>query len=98
MTIQVSGTNNNPPIFYLVSPNQLFILGQGTSVETGLFQSQTGGPFTNSSASGTYAFGTIDQAEPNVGNESGVAIFASPNINGISDKNNNGSQAVGQTF
>ena len=93
-----SSPGNNPPMFYLVNANQAFFLNQGTSVETGFFQSQTGGPFSTTSATGTYAFGTIDPQDPNVGNESGVAAFASPNINGTSDKNNNGSQAVASPF
>jgi len=93
-----ASTGNNPPIFYLVNSNQAFFLNQGSAVETGFFQSQTGGPFSTTSASGTYAFGTIDPADLNVSNESGVAAFASPNINGTSDKNNNGSQAVASPF
>jgi len=94
-----TGGGGTGPIFYLVSANQAFLLNGNSAVDTGVFQSQTGaGSFSNTSASGTYAFGTIDPQDPNVSNESGVAAFASPNINGTSDKNNNGSQAVASPF
>jgi len=90
---------NNPPIFYLVNANQAFFLNQGTSVESGFFQSQTGGPFTNNSASGTYAFGEIDPQAANSSDNLGVATFtpATTTINVIDDQNGNGSQNLGQT-
>jgi hypothetical protein len=96
MTI-TGGTNQ--PIFYLVSANQAFFVNGNTNVDTGFFQSQTGGPFTNSSANGAYAFGTIDPQDANVGNNSGVATFtpSTTNISVTEDKNNNGSQNTGQT-
>jgi hypothetical protein len=94
----VSGGGGTGPIFYLVSPNQVFVLGGGNSVDTGVFQSQTGGPFTNSSASGTYAFATVDPQDLNVSDESGVATFASPNVSGTSDSNSNGSQNLNKPF
>jgi hypothetical protein len=92
-------TGNNPPIFYLVNANQAFFLNQGSSVESGFFQSQTGGPFSNSSASGAYAFGTIDPQVANSGDNLGVAMFtpATTTISIISDNNGNGSQNLGQT-
>ncbi|HWO39490.1 MAG TPA: hypothetical protein VNO32_62755, partial [Candidatus Acidoferrum sp.] len=91
-------TGNNPPIFYLVNANQAFFLNQGSSVETGFLQSQTGGPFTNTSASGTYAFGEIDPQDANSSDNLGLAIFASPNINVTEDDNSNGSQTLGGTM
>jgi hypothetical protein len=98
MTISIAGATNQP-IFYLVSANQAFFVNGNTGVDTGFFQSQTGGPFTNSSASGAYAFGTIDPQDANVGNNSGVATFtpSTTNISVTEDKNNNGSQNTGQT-
>ena len=93
-------TGSTPtPLFYLVSPNQAFFLNSNSAVDTGVFQSQTGGPFTNSSASGAYAFGTIDPQDANVGDNSGVATFtpATTNISATEDNNSSGSQQTGQT-
>jgi hypothetical protein len=97
MTITGSGTN--PPIFYLVSANQLFILDGSSTADSGFFQSQTGGPFTNSSASGVYAFGTIDPQTANGDDNSGAATFTpgTTTVNVIQDKNGNGSQTLDQT-
>ncbi len=96
MTIPASGGNNNPPIFYLVSLNQAFILGGGASVEAGFFQSQSSGPFSSTSASGTYAFGTVDPGFPGVNDNEGQAVFTSPNVNVTVDANNNGLQNLGK--
>jgi hypothetical protein len=98
MTISVVGATNQP-IFYLVSANQAFFVNGNTSVDTGFFQSQTGGPFSNTSASGTYAFATIDPQDANSGDNSGVATFtpATTTIGVTEDNNSNGSQNTGQT-
>jgi putative Ig domain-containing protein len=89
----------NPPIFYLVSANEAFALNGDTTVAAGFFQSQTGSPFSNSSASGTYAFGTIDPQDANSGDSLGVATFtpATTSISVINDNNSNGSQTLDQT-
>ena len=92
-----SSPGNNPPMFYLVNANQAFFLNQGSSVESGFFQSQTGSPFSNSSASGTYAFGEIDPQVANSSDNLGVASFASPNINVTDDQNGSGGQNLGQS-
>jgi len=90
---------NNPPMFYLVNANQAFFLNQGTSVESGFFQSQTGGPFTNTSASGAYAFGEIDPQVANSSDNLGVATFtpATTTISVIDDQNGSGGQTLDQT-
>jgi predicted nucleic acid binding AN1-type Zn finger protein len=93
----ITGGGNNPPIFYLASASQAFFLGAGSSTESGFFQSQTGGPFSNSSASGVYAFGTLDPQVANASDGSGVANFASPNVNVTQDQNSNGTLNLGQT-
>lgn len=90
--VQSGGTgNNNPPIFYLVSTNQAFALSSDNSVGFGFFQSQT-----STSASGTYAFGTVDPQDPSLSDNSGVAAFATPNVNVTEDDNSNGSQNADQ--
>src|SRR5260370_1085723 len=85
-----------PPIFYVVSPNQAFILNPDNSVDAGFFQSQTGNPFSNTSANGTYAFGTIDPGDPTVNDNEGIATFTSPNVTVTVDANNNGLQNLGK--
>jgi hypothetical protein len=90
---------SNPPIFYLATPNQAFILSGDSTVETGFLQSQTGSPFSNSSASGTYAFGALDPQHANVSDNSGVATFDGVSaITGTSDDNSRGSLSPNGTF
>lgn len=96
MTITAGGGSNNP-LFYVVSPSQVFFLSSDTDVAAGFFQLQSGSPFTNSSASGTYAFGTVDPQDSNVSMNSGVAMFATPNISVTEDDNSNGSQNADQS-
>lgn len=96
-----TGTGNHAPILYLVSTSQVFELNSDGGVEAGFFQSQSGSPFSNSTASGTYAFGVIDPESPSTNVNSGVAVFTpgSPTgtINITQDSNGNGSQNLGQT-
>jgi hypothetical protein len=97
--LTTTGSGTNPPIFRLVNANQVFELNGSSTVDSGFFQSQTGGPFTNSSASGAYAFGTIDPQEANASVNSGVASFtpATTTVNVTEDKNGSGSQSLDQT-
>jgi len=55
---------------------------------------QVGSSFTNSSASGTYGYGSINPAVPLTKNEEGTITFApsSASINGTSDKNSLGNR------
>ncbi|HXA04421.1 MAG TPA: putative Ig domain-containing protein [Bryobacteraceae bacterium] len=94
-----SGGGSSSPILFLASLNQAFFLNSNGGVDSGFFQSQTGAPFTNTSASGTYAFGTIDPLDANSGDSVGVATFtpATTAISIINDNNGNGSQSLGQT-
>jgi hypothetical protein len=61
--------------FYLVSSSQAFFLFGNGSVDSGFVQSQSGSPFSDSSVSGTYAFGPIDPQNLNGADVSGVATF-----------------------
>jgi len=89
MTITVSGSHHQP-VLYLVSSSQAFYLNGNAGVDAGFFQLQSGSSFSNSSVIGTYAYGTIDP-EASGGNQSGVAVFASPdNVTATQDENNNG--------
>ena len=50
----LTGFGSNPPLFYLVNQNQGFVLGQDSSVASGLLVPQSGAPFSNASGIGTY--------------------------------------------
>lgn len=95
---------STPPIFYLVSANEAFSLngdnGGGTdTVDTGFFQSQTGGAFSNSSANGAYAYGSTTTEESNAGINAGVATFtpATTSVSVVGDHNGSGSLSGNQT-
>lgn len=84
------GGGGNAPIVYLVSPNRGFIIFTDNSlinprVESGFLEMQTA-----TTASGTYAFGTVWPSEIKVGDNTGVATFAPPNVNGTSDDSSSG--------
>lgn len=46
-------------VFYLVSPGRGFVLAGNDSLEFGVFEPQTGMPFSDASFSGNYALGTL---------------------------------------
>lgn len=75
-----------PPIFYLVSKNQAFIVGQDASVAAGYFLGQFGGPFSNTSTLGNYWGGSFMPATAGV-TDSVTAVFAdgNGNLTGMSD-------------
>jgi hypothetical protein len=97
--VTITGGGTHTPILYLVSSSQAFFLNGNGGVDSGFFQSQSGSPFTNTSASGTYAFGTIDPEGSSVSDNSGVAMFtpATTMVNVTEDDNSNGSQNLGKT-
>jgi hypothetical protein len=80
------------PVLYLANDNQAFFLRSNPSVDSGFFESQSGSPFSNSSASGTYAYGPIDPENLNGNYGSGVAIFdpATGSISETDDGNQSG--------
>jgi len=43
-----------PPVFYLSAPNTGFVVGAATGVDSGSFEPQSAGPYSNASLSGTY--------------------------------------------
>jgi len=95
MTIAVGGTSNKG-LLYIVNPSQAFFLWGNRSVDSGFFESQSGSPFSNSSASGTYAFGPIDPENFNGDDTLGVAIFtpATGSISATADGNQIGGSPV----
>ncbi len=91
MIINVGGTASKG-VLYLVNTSRASFLWGNHSVDSGFFASQSGSPFSNSSASGTYAYGAIDPQNLNGNNGSGVAIFdpATGSISDTGDGNQNG--------
>jgi hypothetical protein len=87
-----------PPVIYLVSQDKGFLVGTDTSVTTGSFEPQTGGPFGNTSASGTYAFGSISPIAVANADQSGVATFTTPNVTGAIDNNSSGTLSAGKAI
>jgi hypothetical protein len=65
----------NNSVLWLVSTSQAFFLRGDAGVDLGFFQSQSGSPFSNSSASGTYAAGAIDPENLNGADVSDVVTF-----------------------
>jgi hypothetical protein len=82
--IAVSGDQKSYP-FYLVSPGKAFIID--SSARAGMFEPQTGGPFSNGSLSGNYFLGTLPlpmnwSAGPTSGT---LTMDGSGSLNGITD-------------
>jgi len=69
----ITGVFPNAPVVYLSAMNQGFIVGGGTSAPFGVVEPQSAGPFSNSSVSGAYFFGTETPGCECVPEESGVA-------------------------
>ncbi len=86
-------SHGQAPVIYLVNGGLGFYLGGDTSSGSGYIESQTGGPFDNSSADGNYGEGGIYPEVSGVSDESGDATFIAStptSISGTSDKNAHG--------
>ncbi len=55
----ITGIGTTPPVIYLSSFNAGFVLGNDASVGFGNLEAQFGGPFSNTSFSGSYAGGSL---------------------------------------
>ena len=66
---------NWSPVFYLVSQNKAFIVGNGANASFGEMEPQTGSSFTNASLEGNFMGGTVQPAGPAVGEEADSVIF-----------------------
>jgi hypothetical protein len=82
-----------------VSTGQAFFLSSNPSVDSGFFELQSGGPFSNSSATGTYALGEVDPELISAGVISGVATFtpATTSIDATFDANGSGGSPTPDT-
>lgn len=75
VTLMDSGGNQvpNPPVWYLVTKNQGFVVGTDAAVTSGQFLPQSGAPFSLPSLLGSYLGGTLTPSTLNVVNELDVA-------------------------
>jgi hypothetical protein len=64
-----------PPVLYLSGVNSGYVVGTDAAATFGNFEPQTGGPFSNASLSGTYAYGTEGTAVGGRLTAVGSAVF-----------------------
>ncbi|HUB03166.1 MAG TPA: putative Ig domain-containing protein [Terriglobales bacterium] len=58
VTLSGGALGANEPVFYLIAPNEGFVVGTDTAVTFGQFYAQTGSGFSASSLNGTYTGGS----------------------------------------
>jgi hypothetical protein len=77
----LSGTGNNPPVLYLVTPAvdgiSAIIVGTDNTAIFGFGEASAGSGFTTAGLAGHYFFGTEDPSDNTVTDEDGVAAIAS---------------------
>ena len=95
------GCGTQQPVFYLVGPNQGFLVGTDGKVDFGTLTPQTGSSFDVSSLSGNYVGGSQPPVSANVDEEIDYVNAAGGTLTGTSDKNGSGgpsSSAINQTY
>jgi hypothetical protein len=92
--VPLTGGVATPPVFWVVSANEAFMLDSSSSVASGMLEPQT----STSAPTATYAFGTINPEDLSNDDNVGVATFSGGNVSGTSDDNSSGIITVDQTF
>ncbi len=92
--VTLTGFGGNPPILYLVSSDQAFILGQTSTVAFGVLEPQSASTFTNASIIGDYFGGTINPAQSSIV-DSVAYLVADGNGNIIGMANTSGPSGTG---
>lgn len=93
------GGTSTPPILYLYGPNQGFLVGTDANVTFGILEPQSGGPFSDSSFSGAYFFGTENPSASTVTLQSGaVTADGSGTATGTSDQSSSSGLVQNQTL
>ena len=78
---------SSPPVLYLYGANEGFLVGTDADATFGILEPQAAGPFSDTSFSGTYTFGTEDPLTGTVTTESGVVTAnGSGNASGTKDQ------------
>ncbi len=90
VTVTGSGFQNSPPVLYLVTSNQAFVIGTDTAVSFGFMTPQSPPPsgFSDASLSGTYAGGSLAPVNPSVSNVVSIAVAGSNTLNVTADVSN----------
>ncbi len=96
--VTLSGFTGTPPILYLVNTNQAFVVGQDSSVASGILEPQTAvPPYTNLSILGNYLGATTTPVQSAIvdavsflfadgnGNINGIQNFSGPSGTGTLD-------------
>ena len=91
-TVTAAGSNHLP-VLYLTGAAAAFYLNSNPGVDFGYVQSQS----STSTPSGTFAFGNISPQIAGSGETTGLAAFATPNINLTQDQNSSGTLTVDST-
>ena len=95
------GCSTHQPVFYLVGPNQAFLVGTGGNVDFGTLTPQTGSNFDNGSLSGNYLGGSQQPVNANVDEEIDYVDADGGTLTGTSDKNSSGgpsSSSINETY
>ena len=91
VTLSGAGIGNHPPVFYLVGPNQAFMIGTGESPDFGTLTPQSGSNFTKASLSGNYFGGSQQPVSADTGAEvDSIHSDGNGNLTGTSYSNNSG--------
>jgi len=95
VTLSGAGAGDHPPVFYLVGPNQAFLVGTGGSADFGTLTPQTGSDFTNTSLSGLYLGGSQQPVTWNVDTEVDSLTLDDGTVTGTDDKNTSSGPSTG---
>ncbi len=88
-----------PPVFYLTGLNTGFIVDASPGVDTGSFEPQSAGPFSNASLSGSFFGGMAEVAIQSAQAEvDAVAPDGSGSITGTTDITSTSAQDAGSSF
>jgi len=99
--VQVTNMGGATPalVMYLVNQNEAYAISTDTHVMTGDAEPQTGGPFTNASLTGRYAFATVDPVVTASALTAGVATYdGAGNVTGTFDINESGFLSLGNAI
>ncbi len=78
----------NPPVLYLIGPNQAFVVGTDLAVTSGVIEPQSGSNFNNASLTGAYLGGSFQPVDASVNEDiDDLQANGSGAFTGTSDQN-----------
>jgi len=88
-----------PPVLYLYGQNAGFLVGSDPNVSFGILESQAAGPFSATSFSGAYTFGTENPSAGSVALQTGVLVADGiSSTSGTSDQSSSAGLVQNQAF